>query len=964
MIATSYTVMTPRGQFIAEWDEDEDIPVQYSGSAEAMAYFQTFLALETVTGRNGVVLAFEAMEPADLYGFCQSSEYGIVVLPEFGDLISMLKDDEATMGAVFDAVDDSQAFTLIGEGAQLLKRLDEDSATFFDDLSRLREILQLLGAAEPAKFDPLSEDGYAKVLADPALQARYQDTLDAFFQSRIIEVRNALRELGWEGARGEPLLKNGLVLDPVFKQVGAGRNVVGIDYRIKGVQGFYMSDPLSLSAEELAGRIDLGLPRVEPGDLAPEGRENAVKTAKGTKVSTGFTVIEAQNLIISHDADGNPNPEYPQELQPRDRARTTSQAWVLKTARNLDPDSLGRTQRADSGAPIVGPDRVVESGNGRAMAIREAYRIGAADEYREWLLSEADYFGVNAAKIRSMKAPVLVRVRTSEVNRAEFAVEANQDDKLSMTATEKARSDAKRLTEAVIAKLADGDLTAAANRDFIAAFLQSLGDAEAAQYLTTDGKPTASLISRVQAAIFAKAYNDDRLLELTADSAKPEIANIINALNMAAPDFIRAQEADRVTAEDSASRLTDSVELSLNGQAVQAIIAATNVLQRAKDSGMGLEEFLNQGDMFGGVEPSVAAMALFIHKNNRSARRMGTAFKAMAEFVKSENERKQTAGLFGDADAVGFTDIVAAANRKLEQEYGEGLFAIDQGDMFAPGPAPAATLDYSAKAAELIAGFSADERDLLRLGIGVSNDATKEAEAAGYDMKQLRLALMEAEAKLRAELEADPLAAARDVIQSREFKALAKDFTQSLTVIRGVDEGTEKGWDRSLFVSSITGKLTRLAKNNSLLTAVLLAWLFETQKDWKKPAITLRNGVWNLVQDWEQYRVLFQKAAEVDPAPTPDVTPQPEPAATAEQDEPSNTKPAQTSAATIEDPALTQAKELLQSVIDGTADMLDPELADRMVSAAETYPELSDLVEQAATAYSDFMVKEAQAAMA
>jgi len=428
----------------------------------------------------------------------------------------------------------------------------------------------------------------------------------------------------------------------------------------------------------------------DQGEIAPEGRENTVKTAKGTKVATGFKIIEARNLVISHEADGTVNPDYPAEIQPRDRARTTSQAWVQKTARNLDPDSLGRTQRADSGAPIVGKDRVVESGNGRAMAIREAYRIGQADEYREWLVENADYFGVDVAKIKRMKAPVLVRVRISDVNRVEFAVEANQDDKLAMTATEKARSDAKRLDSAMLAKLADGDLNSAANRDFVAAFLQSLGDAEAAQYLTTDGKPTSGLISRLQAALFAGAYSDDRLLELTADVAKPEIANIVAALNSAAPDFMRAKEQDRVGAETAGGQVVDSVELSLNQEAVNAIISATNVLRQAKESGMGLEEFLRQGDMFGGTDPAVAAMALFIQANNRSAKRMGTAFKAMAQFVESENARKQTASLFGDEPA-SFSDIVAAANRKLEQEYGEGLFAIEQGDMFAaPAPAQAA----------------------------------------------------------------------------------------------------------------------------------------------------------------------------------------------------------------------------------------------------------------------------------
>lgn len=468
------------------------------------------------------------------------------------------------------------------------------------------------------------------------------------------------------------------------------------DYESKVGEVVDLSGVVDPSVAPAAAEPVSAAPVVEPGadedqgDIAPEGRENTVKTAKGTKVATGFKIIEARNLVISHEADGTVNPDYPAEIQPRDRARTTSQAWVQKTARNLDPDSLGRTQRADSGAPIVGKDRVVESGNGRAMAIREAYRIGQADEYRDWLVENADYFGVDVAKIKRMKAPVLVRVRISDVNRVEFAVEANQDDKLAMTATEKARSDAKRLDAAMLAKLADGDLNSAANRDFVAAFLQALGDAEAAQYLTTDGKPTSGLISRLQAALFAGAYSDDRLLELTADVAKPEIANIVAALNSAAPDFMRAKEQDRVGAETAGGQVVDSVELSLNQEAVNAIISATNVLRQAKESGMGLEEFLRQGDMFGGTDPAVAAMALFIQANNRSAKRMGTAFKAMAQFVESENTRKQTASLFGDEPA-SFSDIVAAANRKLEQEYGEGLFAIDQGDMFAaPAPAQAA----------------------------------------------------------------------------------------------------------------------------------------------------------------------------------------------------------------------------------------------------------------------------------
>lgn len=466
----------------------------------------------------------------------------------------------------------------------------------------------------------------------------------------------------------------------------------------------------------------------DTGTIAPEGRENTVKTAKGTKVVTGFKVIEAKNLVISHSADGTPNPDYPSELQPRDRARATSQAWVAKTARSLDPDSLGRTNRADSGAPIVGPDRVVESGNGRAMAIREAYRIGQADEYRAWLIENADYFKVSVSRIEAMKAPILVRVRTSEVNRAEFAVEANQDDKLAMTATEKARSDAKRLDTAMLTKLADGDLSAGANRDFIAAFLQSLGDAEAAQYLTSDGRPTSSLISRIQAALFAGAYSDDRLLELTADVSKPEIANIVSALNAAAPDFMRAKEQDVVGGEQAGERVTDSVELSLNQTAVDSIINATNMLRQAKDAGLGIDEFLRQGDMFGDIDPAVAAMAVFISANNRSAKRLGTAFKAMAQFVETENARKQTAGLFGDAPA-SFADIVKAANAKLEQEYGEGLFAINQDDLFSqPAATPAAAVQDDKDTAVQKAKAYLDQIIDGSADLGSHDDVIKELE--------------------------------------------------------------------------------------------------------------------------------------------------------------------------------------------------------------------------------------------
>lgn len=43
---------------------------------------------------------------------------------------------------------------------------------------------------------------------------------------------------------------------------------------------------------------------------------------------------------------------------------------VNAIAAGLQPERLGPSSEADFETPIVGPDNVVESGNGRTMAIR------------------------------------------------------------------------------------------------------------------------------------------------------------------------------------------------------------------------------------------------------------------------------------------------------------------------------------------------------------------------------------------------------------------------------------------------------------------------------------------------------------------------------------------------------------------------------------------------------------------
>ena len=171
---------------------------------------------------------------------------------------------------------------------------------------------------------------------------------------------------------------------------------------------------------------------VQPAQPAPAaaatGAPRRVWTAKGEAIDTRLEIVEADQLVTSHDETGGVNPSFPEDLQPRDRSRQDWRRRVADGAENLSPETLGDTGNAYDGAPVVGPDNVVESGNTRTLAMRKAYQSGKADEYKQWLKQNAGAFGLDPDQIDGMRNPVLVRRRAGQMTaeqRAVFAQEAN-----------------------------------------------------------------------------------------------------------------------------------------------------------------------------------------------------------------------------------------------------------------------------------------------------------------------------------------------------------------------------------------------------------------------------------------------------------------------------------------------------------------------------------------------------------
>ena len=412
-------------------------------------------------------------------------------------------------------------------------------------------------------------------------------------------------------------------------------------------------------------------------DEFDHGRVRYVATVKGASVRTAFKLIEANALIASNGLDGKPNGAYPQELQPRDRTRVASVMQITKLSRSLQPARLADSGLSSQGAPIIGPDKVVESGNGRSMAIIKAYAEGNAAEYRQYLEDNAELYGFTTTQVKAFSSPVLVRVRLDEVDRAQFAKDSNVSDMQAMSPTEQARIDAEAMDEGVMALFspgASGDFLAASNRPFVSAFLAKLTSEQAAGLLTPDGRPTRQVIDRIRAAVFAKAYQHEDLLRLAVEEPDPEIRNVLSALTNAAPQFVTMRTLSGEAHKQTTDALVESVSLTktLDEEALSALVDATTIVRAARDAGQSVEEYLKQGDMFGGTDPQAAALASFIAANNRSVKRMAEAFTVMAEEICQilEHKGQVVADMFGEPP-VDLVTVLARVNDHMAELYGE-----------------------------------------------------------------------------------------------------------------------------------------------------------------------------------------------------------------------------------------------------------------------------------------------------
>ena len=375
---------------------------------------------------------------------------------------------------------------------------------------------------------------------------------------------------------------------------------------------------------------------INEGTIQPPDKTEKVYTpGTNREIEVRHKVVEADSLITSNDANGAVNPNFPQHLQPRDRSRPTSIAQVHDIASKLNPKLLGKNPSTASGAPIVSGDGVVESGNGRTLAIRKAYETGKGEAYKQWL-------GEQGYDVSGMKNPVLVRERTSSMTDQElrdYTRESNESSTLTMSPTEQAMVDAKAVVD-LLDQYRGGDINSAANRDFVNRFVTELvPTSERGKMLSAGTGLTQDGQRRINAALVAAAYNDTFIVDQVFESTESDIKAIGNALTDVAGFWAKMRD------------------MAINGQipkdldVTPNLVEAVHLVQKARVTSTKLADLVAQDDIFSGaVDPVTLDFLSVFYRGDKYTRARGRerVADALNHYAQQAMQQSNGENLFGD----------------------------------------------------------------------------------------------------------------------------------------------------------------------------------------------------------------------------------------------------------------------------------------------------------------------------
>ncbi|MAS41730.1 MAG: hypothetical protein CML43_01010 [Rhodobacteraceae bacterium] len=495
-----------------------------------------------------------------------------------------------------------------------------------------------------------------------------------------------------------------------------------------------------------------------------------VATPAGTRVQVEYEVVDMDTLTL---ASG--------DRQPRDRSRLAPTAKVKERAAALDPALLMPSPLASHGAPVVGADDVIDSGNGRVMSL-----MHAADQFPDRYAAYVETIRASFDVPEGMARPVLIARRRTDLDPDElrrFVREANEDSVERMSPSEQSRSDAEALTPDVLARFDPeaGGIAAPGNRDFLRALVGALPSGQRGELLTDKGGLSTAGHTRLQAALFARGYDAPDLVAAMTEEGGRDVKAAIDAMTDAAPAWaqLRADAAEgRLRPEyDLTDALTGAVRLV--GQA----------REKARTEGMtvrgALDDMMAQDDMLGGgADPLTARMVGVLYRGARARSREDIARGLRAYVDEAGRVGAEGGGLLDQIAPVGPLDVIDAVTRRLDDApapegapgQAERIASDEPALIDLAGADDAAWRDGAASPA----ARAADDQSAAELRQATATPRTEDpATATDTDAPELREAGRLREVKQRT----DALSAAQPFVTIDELYQLAPDAQAQLARI-------------------------------------------------------------------------------------------------------------------------------------------------------------------------------------
>lgn len=499
-----------------------------------------------------------------------------------------------------------------------------------------------IGAASETVIQGITYDFKKKVdpdfgVADAGYEVAAAGAGGALFGGGVKAIAKA-----WQGARGRYFPRE--VQDAAnvaTREAATPENPASLTFQEKTVS----RSALEKAAEDIAAGRPIELP--PEAFLQSQARPGRVYDAEGGSIGVLYEVVDAAELKTSHNDDFGINPEFPQQFQPRDRTRAISQDQVQSIYSNLQPERLGPSPQAESGAPIVGGDGLVESGNARVMALRKAYQEGGvqSENYRNFLKSQG-------YEIDSMAAPVLIGRRITDmddIGRVRFVNAANRSTAMRLGASEQAMADARLFDTKVLDALADGEVTPLKNQNFTRGFLSRLPRSEQGNLVDGNGVLSVDGERRITAAMMARAYGDADLLSRALEEPDGNIKTIAGAMADVSGKWAKMRDAVANGQLPRGMDITDS------------LLEAVRLVMRSRDEKVAMADLLKQAEMFDGPSEISKLIARSLFSDGSLKR--GASRQKVSRFIDDylTEAMKNDAGdrLFGEP--LGAADVLKIA---------------------------------------------------------------------------------------------------------------------------------------------------------------------------------------------------------------------------------------------------------------------------------------------------------------